>query len=124
MREKSTKNLLLFCSIWCIMILCENWEKGFSKEDSNVHRKAFRFAYAVNFLFQVTVSLLTPAALLIGGTWLLYRYCGMGKWVVVLGAIFGLICGLYSMICFLLKTPVDPMEPLEKGRENRNGTKH
>ena len=80
-----------------------------------MHRKVFRFAYAMNYLFQVTISLLTPAALLIGVGWLLHHYCNVGKWVMVLTAVLGLICGMYSMICFLLKAAVDPTETRKKG---------
>ncbi len=85
-----------------------------------MHRKVFHFAYAMNFLFQVTITLLTPGALLVGGSWLLYRYCNVGKWIMVLGLVIGLICGLYSMICFLLKATIDPTEAQRKGATDRN----
>ena len=73
-------------------------------------KKAFRFVYAMQYLFQVAYCMLTPMALLIGGGWLLHTYCGVGKWIFVVGIVLGVCTGLYSMIAFLLSSSssVDP----------------
>ena len=73
-------------------------------------KNAFRFVYAMQYLFQVAYCMLTPAALFIGGGWLLHTYCGVGKWVLAVAIVLGLLTGLYSMFSFLLSSAksVDP----------------
>ncbi len=72
--------------------------------------KVFRFVYALQYVFQVAYCVLTPAALFIGGGWLLHHRCGVGKWVLAVAIVLGLLCGLYSMFAFLLSSAksVDP----------------
>ncbi len=73
-------------------------------------KNAFRFVYAMQYLFQVAYCVIVPAALLFGGGWLLHTYCGVGKWVLIVAIVLGLFSGLYSMFSFLLSSTgsVDP----------------
>lgn len=81
-------------------------------------KDAFRFAYAMQYVFQVTFCMLTPMALFIGGGWLLHNRCGLGKWVLVAAIVLGLISGLYSMFAFLLSS-VKSVDPTQKEDEPR-----
>lgn len=88
------------------------WEVRLDMKD------AFCFAYAMQYVFQVTFSMLTPAALFIGGGWLLHTRCGLGKWVLIVGIVLGLVSGLYSMFAFLLSS-VKSVDPTKKEDEPR-----
>lgn len=80
-------------------------------------KKIFSFVYALNYISQVAFMMLVPAALIIGGGWLLTNRCGLGKWVLVVSIVLGIVCGMYSMITFLLRSAacVDPTESAQKG---------
>lgn len=58
----------------------------------------------MNYLMNAIFSLLVPAGLLIGGGWLLYNRCGLGRWVMITAIVLGVIAGMYSFFSFLLKT--------------------
>ncbi len=81
-------------------------------------KDAFCFAYAMQYVFQVTFSMLTPAAFFIGGGWLLHTRCGLGKWVLIVAIVLGLVSGLYSMFAFLLSS-VKSVDPTKKEDEPR-----
>lgn len=84
-------------------------------------KKLFRVAYAMNYLMNAIFSLLVPAALLIGGGWLLHNRCGVGRWVMIAAIVLGVLAGIYSFFSFLLKTSrrVDPTSG--KGDESDDG---
>lgn len=75
-------------------------------------KKVFSFVYALNYVFQAAFSMLTPAAVFIGGGWLLVHRCGVGKWVMIPGIVLGVLMGTYSLFHFLLTTMnhIDPTE--------------
>lgn len=88
-----------------------------------MHKDVFRFTYALNYVFQVTVCMLTPAAMWIGLGWLCCNRWGMGKWVMILTIILGVVSGVVSMFRFLMTSariidPTDP-DPVEKKEDNR-----
>ncbi len=86
-----------------------------------MHKDVFRFAYAMNYVFQVTFCMLTPAALWIGAGWYLHHRLGVGKWVFVLAIVLGVITGVVSMFRFLLTSAhaIDPTSPEQKGEKDR-----
>ncbi len=80
-------------------------------------KKVFSFVYALNYIMQTALSLITPAALFIGGGWFLTDRCGVGKWAMAVAIILGVLTGLYSMFSFLITTAnhVDPTQ--QKGAQ-------
>lgn len=78
-----------------------------------MHKDIFRFTYAMNYVVQVTVCMLTPAALWIGLGWLCCNRWGLGKWTMVLGIVLGIVTGFVSMIRFLMTSAraIDPTDP-------------
>ena len=82
-------------------------------------KKVFSFVYALNYITQTAFCLITPAALFIGGGWLLTNRCGVGRWVMAVAIILGVLTGLYSMFSFLITT-MNHVDPTEKG-EQENG---
>lgn len=91
---------------------------------STAVRRVFHFAYALNLISQAAFSLVCPAGLCIGVGWLLTYRLGLGKWVLVLSIVLGVLTGFYSMIYFLVKygTAPDPTE-LSPERGNHYGSK-
>lgn len=75
-----------------------------------VHKDIFRFTYAMNYVIQVTVCMITPAALWIGLGWLCYNRWGMGKWVMIPAIVLGVVSGAVSMFRFLM-TSVRAIDP-------------
>ncbi len=75
-------------------------------------RKVFSFVYALNYILQAGFCMLTPAALFIGGGWLLTHRCGVGKWAMVVAIILGVLTGMYSLFRFLITTMnhIDPTQ--------------
>lgn len=93
------------------------------KNRSAAPKKIFRAAYAMNYVFQVTFSLLMPAGLmLLLGRWLTGR-CGLGRWAMAVCIIVGVLFGFYNMFYFIVKTAkhVDPTAP--NGEEHDRGRK-
>ena len=80
-------------------------------------KKVFSFVYALNYIMQTALCLLTPAALFIGGGWYLTDRCGVGRWAMVVAIVLGVLTGLYRMFHFLITTAkyVDPTE--QKGAQ-------
>lgn len=89
-----------------------------------MHKDVFRFTYALNYVFQVTVCMLTPAAMWIGLGWLCCNRWGMGKWVMILTIVLGVISGVVSMFRFLMTSAriIDPTapDPVDK-KEEKDG---
>ena len=84
-------------------------------------KKVFRVAYAINYLSHAIFSLLCPAALFIGGSWLLQKYCGLGKWAMIVGIILGVLTGVFSFFRFLLVTAKHLDPTTEKGASQNDG---
>lgn len=78
-------------------------------------------AYAINYLSHAIFTLLCPAALFIGGGWLLQSKCGWGNWVMIAGIVLGVLIGVISFFRFLLVTAkhLDPTP--EKGASQNDG---
>ncbi len=75
-------------------------------------KKIFSFVYALNYIMQAAITMLVPAGLIIGGGWLLNNRCGVGKWVMVVAIILGVLAGIYSLFHFIISTMnhIDPTE--------------
>ena len=86
-----------------------------------MQKKLFRVAYAMNYLTNAILSLLIPAGLLIGGGWLLYNRCGLGKWVMITAIVLGVLAGIYSFFRFLLKTANRADPTTGKGEQADDG---
>lgn len=84
-----------------------------------MHKDVFRFTYALNYVFQVTVCMLTPAAMWIGLGWLCCNRWGVGKWAMILAIILGVVSGAASMFRFLMTSAqvIDPTEPCPRGEK-------
>lgn len=78
-----------------------------------MHKDVFRFTYALHYVFQVTVCLLTPVALWMGLGWLCHSRWGLGRWVMIPAIVLGVVSGFASMIRFLMTSAriIDPTEP-------------
>ena len=89
-----------------------------------MHKDIFRFNYAMNYVFQVTISMLTPATIWIGFGLLLHRRWGVGKWALILCIIVGVISGVISMFRFLMTSArmIDPIAEDEKKEEDTHGS--
>ena len=73
-------------------------------------KKLFQTVYAFQYLSQAAFSLLFPAGVFVLGGWLLNRYCGLGRWILIVAIVLGVLLGFGAMISFLLKTAyaIDP----------------
>ena len=80
-------------------------------------KKVFRVAYAINFLTQAIYTMIFPAALFIGGGWLLQSKCGWGKWVMILGVVLGVLTGIFSFFRFIMVTSKQ-LDSKEGGEQN------
>lgn len=85
-------------------------------------KKVFRFVYAMNYIFQAAFCMLTPAALLIGGGWLLVHRCGVGNWAMISGIVLGVLMGMYSLFSFLTTT-ANHIDPTEQKGDASDGRK-
>lgn len=85
-------------------------------------KKIFSFVYALNYIFQAAFCMLTPAALIIGGGWLLTNRCGVGKWAMVCAIILGVLCGIYCLFHFVISTinHIDPTVQKGGNEDERN----
>lgn len=76
-------------------------------------KKLFRAVYALNYIAQAGFSMVFPAGVLIGLGWLLTERCGLGRWVMALAIVFGVLTGIYSMFYYIIKT-IRHFDPMEK----------
>ena len=90
-----------------------------------VHKDVFRFTYAMNYVVQVTVCMLTPAAIWIGLGWLCCNRWGVGDWIMIPAIILGVVTGFISMVRFLLTSAraIDPTEPDPTERKEEHSEK-
>ncbi len=75
-----------------------------SSEHHTPIQSAFRFVYALNYISQAAFMLICPAGLIIWGGWALVHRAGLGKWVLVIAIVLGILTGLYTMFSYILKT--------------------
>ncbi len=87
-----------------------------------MHKKIFSFVYAINYITQAAITMIIPAGLIIGGGWLLHNRCGIGKWVMVLAIVLGVLTGIYSLFHFIIATMnhIDPTEQKGAQKDERN----
>ena len=83
-----------------------------------MNNKLFGFLYAVNIIGQAIFTLLTPAALMFGISWLLVSRAGASSWIYAVFISVGIIAGLVSMVKFVINATSN-LERLEK--QNRKG---
>ena len=85
-------------------------------------KKIFSFVYALNYISQAAFTLIIPAALIIGGGWLLTNRCGVGKWAMAVAIVLGVLIGIYSLFSFIISTMnhIDPTEQKGDDRNERN----
>ena len=65
--------------------------------------KLFGFVYALNYIAQAAWCFIFPAGTIIGLAWLLHARAGFGKWVMVVGILFGVVSGVYSMFRYAIR---------------------
>lgn len=73
-------------------------------------KKFFRFAYALNFIFQAGVTMVVPVGLFLLAGWFVTARLGAGNWAMVLAIVLGVLSGVYSMFRFIIKAYIDPTE--------------
>lgn len=83
-----------------------------------MNNRLFGFLYAVNIIGHAIFTLLTPAALMFGLSWLLVSRAGAPSWLYAIFISIGVIAGLVSMVKFVISATSN-LERLEK--ENRKG---
>lgn len=82
-------------------------------------KKLFRAVYALNFIIQAGFTVVTPAALFIGGGWLLVHKLGCGRWVMIVAILLGVISGLWSLLRFLMQ--ISAIDPTQGGTSDEPG---
>ena len=81
--------------------------------------KLFGFVYAMNYIAQAAWSFVFPAGLIIGPAWLAVRHFELGRWVMVVAIVLGVLCGVYSMFRYIIRTvdAVGRMNGDQNGRQ-------
>ena len=92
-----------------------------SSEQKTPVQSLFRFVYALNYISQAAFMLICPAGLIIWSGWALVHRVGLGKWVLILAIVLGILVGLYTMFSFILKT-VQSFDPTSL--KSNGGTTH
>lgn len=82
-------------------------------------KKVFRFAYALNFIFQAGITMVVPAGLFILAGRFVTARLGAGKWAMITGIVLGVLSGVYSMFRFIIRAYIDPTEK-EAKRDERH----
>lgn len=87
-----------------------------------MHKKVFRFVYALNYVLQAGFTFICPAGLIILGGWLLHNRCGVGRWVMIVAIVFGVLAGMLSFFKYIIRTvhQIDPTST--KGDPENDGT--
>ena len=68
-----------------------------------VRNKFFSFVYAMNYIAQAAWSFVFPAGVIIGLGWLLHLRFGVGRWIMVVGIVLGILTGVYSMFRYIIR---------------------
>ena len=74
--------------------------------------------YVLNIIFQAFFTLLFPVGLGALAAYLLTKHAGVDGWIWAVLLVFGVFCGLWSMIKFILSA-MTGLERLEKEQEER-----
>jgi hypothetical protein len=83
-----------------------------------VHKKLFNALYILNIVSQALFTLVIPAALLYGITWLLVLKLSLPEWLYAIALVLGFVLGFISMIKFIL-TSMAGLERLEKEQKDK-----
>lgn len=86
-----------------------------------MHKRLFSVLYAINIISQAIFTLLIPAALGFGISWLLVARAGAPGWLYAVFIPIGVIAGLISMVKFAIAA-AEALERLEKQRKNNGKT--
>ncbi len=68
----------------------------------NSTKKLFSIAYTVNYISQAAFSMICPAGLFSLLGWYLTEKKGCGSWVFAALIVFGVLCGFFCMIKYLM----------------------
>jgi len=85
-----------------------------------MQNKFFSVMYGINIVFQATVSLLTPAALMFFVAWLFVSRANAPGWLYAVLIPIGVLAGLVSMIRFVIAATAG-LERLEKQNKTKTG---
>ncbi len=87
-----------------------------------MYKRFVNVLYALNIIAQAAITLLIPAALMFGVSWLLVEKLSAPKWLYAVLITVGVISGLISMIRFVIRA-AEGLERMENQRNNdrRNG---
>ncbi len=83
-----------------------------------MYSKLVRFVYGLQLFSQGLFCLLLPPAMGVGGAWLLVHYAQLGEWIYALLITLGALCGLWSMIRYILKVSVQ-VQAMDRADEER-----
>ncbi len=83
-----------------------------------VRNKFFGFVYAMNYIAQAAWSFVFPTGLIVGLGWFLRWRFDLGKWVMVTAIVFGVLCGVYSMFCYIIRM-VDVVGRMSGDKDDR-----
>lgn len=83
-----------------------------------MHKKLFNALYILNIVSQALFTLVIPAALLYGITWLLVLKLSLPEWLYAIALVLGFVLGFISMIKFIL-TSMAGLERLEKEQKDK-----
>ena len=86
-----------------------------------MHKKLFSVLYAINIISQAIFTLLIPAALAFGASWLFVTKLGAPEWLYAVLIPVGVIAGLISMVKFAIAA-AEGLERLEKQGKNNGKT--
>ena len=67
-----------------------------------MHKKLFNALYVINIIAQAFFTLVFPAGVLGGLSWLAVKYLSAPGWIYVPAIVVGVLLGFYSMVRFVL----------------------
>ena len=83
-----------------------------------MYKKFVSAMYLMNIVVQAIFSLVSPALLLFGVSYLLVRFLGAPIWIHAISISVGILIGLVSMVRFVI-TALNNLEKIEKSRQNK-----
>lgn len=83
--------------------------------------KVFGFAYVVHYIVQMAWSLVLPAGCLIGLGYFLWWRFSLGRWVLAVAIVLGVLCGVYSMFRYIVRASslFEDNEGRRRGKKNQ-----
>lgn len=83
-----------------------------------MYKKIVSALYSMNIVMQAIFSLVTPALMLFGVSYLLVRFAGAPIWIHAVSISLGILIGLVSMVRFIISA-AENLERLEKNRQSK-----